>query len=149
MTSMCVSDKVKSIAQEFDTRNPFKICRELNIEVFVVPLVDLRGLYLCEDDVDMIFVSSRLSENAASFVCGHELAHCIYDKGLNRPFLDKHTYCIPNKFENRADMFSAHLHWGDPPLFDEQRWNDWEIADCLNVSVCGVNARLLDLGIYY
>jgi|GEM_PF-5956973 Zn-dependent peptidase ImmA (M78 family) len=144
---MSVPDKVRFITQEFETRDPFKICRELQIKVFMVPLVDLRGLYLCEEDVHMIFVSSTLSDHAASFVCGHELAHYIYDKGLNRPFLDKYTYLIPNKFEKRADMFSAHLHWGEPPLFEEISWNDWEIAECLNVPVCNVDARLLELGI--
>ena len=144
-----VANKADIIARQYGTRDPFEICTALHIAVFVVPLEDLRGLYMREEGTDMIFVSDTLSDCAASFVCGHELGHYIYDRGMNRPFLDRYTYYLPNKYENRADMFSAQLLWGIPPMYEEQYLTDWQMADCLNVSVCEVNARLLELGIYY
>ena len=73
-----------------------------------------------EDGVDVIFVSDSLSDSARSFVCGHELGHYIYDRGLNRPFLDRYTCYIPNKYENRADSFSAQLLWGKLPMYRDQ-----------------------------
>lgn len=146
---MDIADKANDIAKKFDTRDPFKICDALQIPVFVIPLIDLRGLYMREDNVDVIFVSDSLSDSTRSFVCGHELGHYIYDRGMNRPFLDRYTYYIPDKYENRADMFSAQLLWGKPPMYEEQYLNEWEMADCLNVAVCSVNTRLLELEIYY
>ena len=146
---MNVIDRVERLVREHGTRNPFELCEILNISIMIVPLIDLRGFYMCEEGVDIIFLSSELSQHTSSFVCGHELAHCIYDKGLNRPFLDKWTYCVPGKYENRADKFSAHLHWGGSPLFEEQCLSDLEMADCLNVPVHSLNSRLVELGIYY
>ncbi len=146
---MDIASKAAAVTKRHGTRDPFEICSALHIAVFVIPLVDLRGLYMRENGVDMIFVSDALSDQAASFVCGHELGHYIYDRGLNRPFLDRHTYYIPDKYENRADTFSAQLLWGNPPMYEEQYLSDWQMADCLNVAVCSVNARLLELGIYY
>lgn len=72
---MDIADQANDIAKKFDTRDPFKICDALQIPVFVIPLIDLRGLYMREDGVDVIFVSDSLSDSARTFVCGQSGGH--------------------------------------------------------------------------
>ena len=141
--------EVNCLIREHGTRDPFAICRALGIAVFIVPLADLRGFFICEDGVDMIFISSSLSRLVATYVCAHELAHYLYDKGLSRLFLDTYTFMVPGKYETRADKFAAHLLWGELPLYDECRLSNYEIAACLNIPVGLVDSRLIDLGIFY
>lgn len=141
----------RNLIEEHNTNNPFKLCKILGIHVQRHHLKDteLRGYYIKRKGISIITVANELDDDEASFVCGHELGHDLLDGNSNRIFLDKYTYSIPNKYENRADKFSAHLHWGKPPLFEETYLTDWDIARCLNIPVCSVNERLLELGIFY
>lgn len=146
---MGIASLANALAMEHETRAPFDICRALGIIVQHHQLVDYRGYYMSALGQTYITVADDLSEGVSNFVCAHELGHHLLHKNLNRVFTDYRTYIIPGRYENEADKFAAHLLWSSPPLFDEQCLDDWEIADCLNVPVCSVNARLLELGIYY
>lgn len=146
---MDIERMVNRLAAEYKTRDPFNICADLGIEVYRRPMEGMRGFIQFVHGVTIIQISETLSEIAAVYVCAHELAHHFLHSGMNRVLMDCHTFMVPSKYENRADRFAAHLLWGEPPLFDEQCLTDWQIADCLNVAVCNVNARLLELGICY
>ena len=89
-----------------------------------------------------------MAETTASFVCAHELGHYFLHGRFNRIFMDLHTCLEVGRFENEADKFAAQLLFGQPPLYQEPI-TAWEMANILNVAVCNVDARLIELGIYY
>ncbi|MDL2327508.1 ImmA/IrrE family metallo-endopeptidase [Ruminococcaceae bacterium OttesenSCG-928-A11] len=139
---------VQRLVEKHATRNPFEICYNEGIIVARDPLGDIRGYYRRINTFDYIAVNSDLEPMAAVFACGHELAHWVFDKGVNRVFMDYCTHLLPDKLETRADRFAAHLLFGQPPLYQESI-TTWEMAEILNVPACNVDARLFDLGIYY
>lgn len=146
---MGIASLAHTLAVNHETRAPSDICVALGITIHYHTLIDCRGYYMKALGRPYITVASDLPEHVASFVCAHELGHHILHKNLNRVFMDYRTYNVPGRYENEADKFAAHLMWGHPPLFEEQCLSDQEIAECLNVPVCNINARLLELGIYY
>lgn len=145
---MLIVDRVGQLVAQYGTRNPFEICDWLDIIVLTAPLDGLRGIYLCEDGVETITISTNLSQLTAKYVCGHELGHSQMHKGINRIFMDSKTFMLPSRFENEADKFAAHLLYGAPPLYQEPV-SYQEMAEILNVSVCNVDTRLIELGIHW
>lgn len=136
------------LVAKHDTRDPFTICREEGLVVTHLPLGDIRGYYRHIHAVHIIVLNTALSPLAARFACAHELAHWVFDKGSNRIFMDYFTYMLPGRLETRADQFAAHLVFGEPPMYQDPI-TAWEMADALNVPVCNVNARLIELGIFH
>ncbi len=139
---------VTKLVKMHGTRNPFQICKYEGIIVEQHPLGNIRGYYRFANTFDYIAVNSDLSPQAAMFACGHEIAHKVFDKGLNRVFLDYQTHLLTSKFENRADSFAAHLLFDIPPMYQDPI-TAWEMAEILNVPVCNVDTRLVELGILY
>lgn len=146
---MKITTLVERIVRENETRNPFTIAKNQGIHILRTELVDIRGFYMRENGADIIFVANDLDERPAQFVCAHELGHHFRHKGLNRVFMDRHTYMLPDKFENEADHFAAQLLYGEPPLTSDECLTDYQLAECLNVPTCSVNSRMMELGIYY
>lgn len=137
------------LAHEYDTRNPFELSQLLGAVVVRHPLVGIRGYYRHVDGVDFIVIADDLPDVVALFVCAHELGHHVLHKGLNRIFMDSRTFMEPNRLETSADRFAAQLLFGEPPLFQDETFTVWEMAEILNVPVCNVDSRLIELGIYH
>lgn len=140
---------VSRLVAEHGTRNPYTICKNLEIVILRSPLLETRGFYQCEDEVGIIHIAEGLTAWADEFVCAHELGHAILHKGLNRIFMDSRTFMVPGKYENSADKFACNLLFSEPPLLRESALYDWQLAECLNVSTCNLNARLIELGVFY
>lgn len=146
---MKVTTLIERIVRENETRNPFTIARNQGIHILKTELIDIRGFYMRENGIDIIFVSSDLGERSAEYVCAHELGHHYKHRGLNRVFMDRYTYMLPDKYENEADHFAAQLLYGEPPLTSDDFLTDYELAECLNIPICNVNTRMMEFGIYY
>lgn len=145
---MAIVALAQSLAHEYGTRDPFKIAINLGINVYIHDLVDCRGYYMRSFDEHYITVSSDLSTFTRQFVCGHELAHYLLHQRINRLFLDYRTHMMTSRFETEADKFSAHLLFGDTPMYREPI-SIGKMAETLNVPACNVDSRLIELGIYH
>ena len=139
----------KRLAHECDTHDPYKICKLLGILVLLHPLVGVRGYYKQVGDLDFIVIADDLPEHVARFVCAHELGHKLLHSGLNRVFMDSRTCMETNRYENSADRFACNLLFYELPLFRDEPLTNWDMAECLNVPVCNVDSRLIELGVYY
>lgn len=135
-------------ANQHGSHNPFTICGQLGILVNRHPLAGVRGYCMQHQGVQIITLASDLAPHPARFVCAHELGHCLMHSGLNRVFMDCRTYMRPDRYENECDCFACHLLFGRPPLFQEESLSNTQMAQCLNVPVSMVDARLIELGIY-
>lgn len=140
---------VKQLVGHHKTRDPFRLCVYLGVHVLWVPLIELRGFFIQEDGVSMMFVADDLPDWEADFVCAHELGHFLLHKGLNRMFMDARTSMVVNKYEKRADMFACQLLYSEPPMYQEQALSEWQLAGCLGVPSAQVNARLLELDVCF
>lgn len=135
----------KYIAQ-YETRNPFEICKKLGIYVMHHDLLDVRGYCAIASGNEYVVLSSGLSDPVGEYVCSHELGHLCLHRGLNRVFMDSRTFMVPDKYENEADQFAVSLLYSDYPVYDDRELTDWELADCLNVPICGLYSRMIYLG---
>lgn len=140
---------VRRLIAEFGTHDPFVICKNLGIHILRHPLGSVRGYFAVVDGLPTIILNDTLTDAVLRFVCAHELGHYALHRSLNRVFMDYHTYMLPSKYENEADMFAVHMLWGEPPMYQEDCLTDWKMADCLNIAACNINARLLELGLYW
>ena len=146
---MGIVERVNQLNQEYKTRDPFKLCSSLNIPIKFAPLGHIRGYFINYKDNLLITLSDNLSEKVAYFVCAHELGHAILHVRFNRIFTECNTSFEPGRFENEADKFAAQLLFGEPPLYQDVSITKWDMAEMLNVAVCNVDARLIELGVYH
>ena len=137
---------VQRLVQTHKTTSPYVLCKNMGIYVLRGPLYEMRGFFQVENDVQIIHIANDLSPWADAFVCAHELGHCFMHAGLNRVFLDSRTFMVPSRYEDAADKFACQLLYAQTPLMHYDTLYDWQLADCLNVPVRHVEARLLELG---
>lgn len=144
-----IIELAQSVADEYETHNPFSLCRAIGITVHYYPLVEFRGYYMNIDGHNFITIADNLSEIVGHFVCAHELGHHFLHQRLNRPFMDYRTHMVPGRYENEADKFALHFLFTCPPLYQDNNISNEEMANLLNVSVSKVDSRLIELGVYF
>lgn len=139
----------KTIAETYNCRSPYTVCKEMGIVVHRHTLQDCRGYYMGANGISFITITDDLEDDVAAFVCAHELGHHLLHQRMNRVFMDWRTCMLPGRFENEADKFAVHFLFGGEPLFGENTIQNWQMAEMLNVPISKVNNRLIELGIYY
>ena len=71
-----IANKGAQLVKRCDTRDPFKIAKELGIKVmFVDEFEKLKGVYRVIKRNRWIFINSNLPERMQRIVCAHELGH--------------------------------------------------------------------------
>ena len=99
---------VDGLVRKYETRDPFAISAELGLIVLFKPLIERRKFIVINEDLD---------EQQQRLVCGHELAHHLLHRGINRIFMDHSTRYVMQKYENEANYFSAELNYSDEELY--------------------------------
>ena len=145
---------VDGLVRKYGTRDPFDISAELGLIVLFGPLVDMRGFQYSVKRRKFIFINEALDEKQRRLVCGHELAHHLLHRGINRIFMDHNTEYVMQKFENEAHRFSAELIYSDDELFPFLTRSVLDAADYMGIPVeiakkrmesIPVKERILDL----
>ena len=125
----------ESLARKYNTRDPFCIAAALGYIVIRTQLRGIRGFWHHTQRQHIIFVDESLSDDAARFVCAHEIGHILLHRGYNRIYMDANTYFPVNRQEIEANRFALDL------LFDDEELRfflDYPIqlaADYMGVSV--------------
>lgn len=133
---MYIKDQVEKLTKKFKTNDPFILADNLNITAKPWPFPDeIKGLYQYYKRGQFIYINNNLTINESKFVCGHELGHAVLHNKINALFLDKHTLFRKNKFENEANLFSAHLLLSDEFLFQYKDFTFEQIAAITEVPV--------------
>ncbi|MCI8601072.1 MAG: ImmA/IrrE family metallo-endopeptidase [Oscillospiraceae bacterium] len=102
-----------AVLSRYQTRNPFKICDMMGINVAFTDLNGTRGFFHRALNVDTIYIDDSLNGYVQEFVCAHELGHALLHADYNAVYLDTRTYQVMGKLENAADRFAAFLLWPD------------------------------------
>lgn len=126
------------------TSDPFKIAKQLKIEVQIGPLGEYAGCYLYAKKHRCIFINDNLEGPELLFVMAHELGHAIMHKKQNCYFLRKQTYL--NSFvEREANLFSAYMVITDDFLAEHNNYSSTEIAELYGCDYLTVDYRIKDI----
>jgi len=101
---------IKQLIRRCKTNCPFHIAEELGIHIRFHHLGEnTRGIYYRKLRRRFIVIHEQLSYEWQRFICAHELGHDRLHRGINRFFLDDHSFFDPGKFESQANRFAVRL----------------------------------------
>lgn len=106
---MKILGRVQKIVQKYGTNDPKAILNMMNVIVVPCQLDGLRGIYKRIERNNFVFIDDSLNDLDEAFVLGHELAHHVLHRGINRMFMEQCTYLKTSPYENDADLFSVCL----------------------------------------
>lgn len=106
---MSIKQKVDFLCKEFETRDPFEIAKQLDIQIIIEPLGSIRGYYSSSYRIKFIHINQDLSPDTQRQVCAHELGHAILHPKCSTPFLRANTLFSIDKLEKEANCFMALL----------------------------------------
>lgn len=105
-----MDDIVTKLIRKHRTNCPFSIARAVGIQIRFTNLgKSTKGLYFRKLRRRFIVIHNDLPPEWQRFVCAHELGHDRLHKGINRFFLEEHSYFAPGKLERQANLFAIQL----------------------------------------
>lgn len=120
-----IDQKINKLVKLYQTRNPFRIAKELKILVLEENLEEIYGYYSMFNQIKIIHINSEMSEIEKYVTCGHELGHCILHPKENTPMLSKAALTSELKIEKEANYFATNLIV-DPSIDDFELMSNYE-----------------------
>lgn len=116
-----MDELIKRLVTKYKTNNPFELAEALGIHVRFMNLGEVtKGLYYRKLRRRFIVIHHQLPLEWQRFVCAHELAHDRLHKGVNRFFLEEHSYFPPGKLERQANLFAVKLLSAGTPIEQDE-----------------------------
>ena len=132
MANLIERQLADALIRQYDTRDPFELCRELHISVETKDLGSLRGMYTVIRSTRFIVIGSICSPPMRKIICAHELGHDQLHREIaaSRVFHDNHIYAMRSKPEYEANLFAAALLLPAEEVYDYigQGYNVAQIA---------------------
>lgn len=104
-----IDEKINKLVKLYQTRDPYRLAKELKILILEEPLGEIYGYYSMFNQIKIIHINSELSDTEKRVTCSHELGHCIFHPKENTPKLSKNTLVSELKIEKEANYFATHL----------------------------------------
>ena len=102
--------RVKNLIKKCDTSDPYRIAKELNIEiVFCDTPEKINGMWRRILRRKYIVISERLTEWQRKAVVGHELAHFRCHPGYKNFCMSGRTFFSCQQKENEANEYAVEL----------------------------------------
>ena len=122
-----IINSVEELITKYDERNPFKLCKYLDIEIIPYNFTkNFKGYQVEIDGIKMIIINENLSGVLKKFVCAHELAHFVlHDYLSNFATRTFNVSDITGKPELHANYFASELILSDEDFL-------FELKDCDN-----------------
>lgn len=99
--------RVANLVKKYDTTNPYKLAKALNIDVYVLELPrSIRGFFIRPLKRKAIVLNKAMSEQEQLVALCHELGHVRLHKGYG---MLMHKYIRNTKQEAEANEFALHL----------------------------------------
>lgn len=133
--------------KKFNTRNPYVIADNLNIQVFKVPLGRLSGYYIYMKKHRCIFINSDIEDdNYKNIVMAHELGHAIMHKSENCYFMSNKTLLLTSKIEKQANIFAAELLISDELIRANSEYTSMQLSCITGYNLELIKLKLINLG---
>ena len=107
-----IHKKVDMITTKFNTRDPFEICKYMNIHIHYKDLGNnLKAYYFYQSRIKNIIINSRSGTIVRRILCAHELGHAVLHSKLAAMHGFQETKLfdtlVPTEYE--ANLFAAEL----------------------------------------
>lgn len=137
----------KKAAKQAGSRDPFRVARELDVEILEQDFVRQKGAFCMVEGYPFIFLNTHLGDEEKRAVCAHELGHAV----LHRAEAEKQMICefdlynMITDVEYEANVFASEL------LIDEDELTE-TLSQGMDVYAAagelGVNVNLLLIKLY-
>lgn len=141
-----IDQVVKKLVNKFDTNDPFKIAKELNIFIKIDDIGTCDGCYMYLKRHRCIFLNNKLSEKELVFVMAHELGHAILHRKINCYFLRNKTFLKTSVYESEANLFALFMLISDKNIEEFKNMTVYQIADMFKVDEKIVRMRFKNYG---
>ena len=125
---MNIKGLVEELVQKHGTNDPFRIAKELRIQILYEDLGGTAGYYSKDFRLKFIHINKNLPDSGQRFVCGHELGHAIQHPNKSTPFLIKYTVYPISQIEREANTFAVELLLPDSYLREYPNCNVYHLA---------------------
>ena len=140
-----ISDVVSKLVHKYDTRDPFVICKELDIRIRYKNLgQDIKAYYFYHSRIRNIVLNSNVSWSVKPLLVAHELGHdrLHQDIAMLKGFQEIELFDKTSPAEYEANIFAAELLIDDNELLEMLNDEDRTFFDVAR-ELC-VPADLLD-----
>lgn len=115
-----INQAVQYLVGEQETNDPYRLARQMGIEVDEHPFERIKGIILDIAGQVTIILNSNLPERLKRVVLAHELGHLVLSPGGHGYFWIADHTLMESKMEYEAHMFAVELlTWGEGPEEDE------------------------------
>ena len=120
MILMNIKLRVKNLEKKYGTRDPYKLCKRLKINIIYMDLGEIKGIYKKVVTNKFIVINENLDEFCQKVVLAHELGHAILHHSKEIQALKDYDLFprFSNQIEVEANTFAAEL------LIDDTFEND-------------------------
>ncbi|WP_213996441.1 ImmA/IrrE family metallo-endopeptidase [Tepidanaerobacter syntrophicus] len=109
--------RVRHLIQKFNTRNPAKIAKYINIHVkYTEYSYGTKGFFIKTLRNKFIIVNSTLDEESQRIILAHELGHALLHYNEPISIIREYTFFPIGPFEREANKFAAELLIPDDEL---------------------------------
>ena len=116
-----IANKGAQLVKRCDTRDPFKIAKDLGIKVmFVDEFEKLKGVYRVIKRNRWIFINSNLPERMQRIVCAHELGHDQLHRDLAKGdgLMEFVLYDMDSRPEFEANVLASQILLPDDEVLE-------------------------------
>lgn len=120
MIPMNIKLRVKNLEKKYGTRDPYKLCKRLKINIIYMDLGEIKGIYKKVVTNKFIVINENLDKFCQKVVLAHELGHAILHHSKEIQALKDYDLFprFSNQIEVEANIFAAEL------LIDDNFDND-------------------------
>lgn len=120
MMSMDIRRRVVNLEKKYGTRNPYKLCKRMKINILYMDLGNIKGIYKKIVTNKFIVINENLDKFCQKVVLAHELGHAVLHHSKEIQALKDYDLFpqFSNQIEVEANMFAAEL------LIDDTFEND-------------------------
>ena len=129
---MNIKLRVKNLEKKYGTRDPYKLCKRLKINIIYMDLGEIKGIYKKVVTNKFIVINENLDRFCQKVVLAHELGHAILHHSKEIQALKDYDLFprFSNQIEVEANTFAAEL------LIDDTFDNDEYIENlCIDIRI--------------
>lgn len=124
-----IKSTVYNLIKKYETRNPVRLAKELDIIIQIGDLKKISGCYLKIHERDFIYINEKLLDNEKKYyeVLAHELGHAVLHKE-DFYFFSFGKNCYENSIEQEAQTFASELLIPDEVILDHKDYTKEQLA---------------------